>query len=277
MYLKNKYFDRNSGISLKLIIFFVVIFSMPAIPIDVFAEEFFITQTNESDNIIFDGKWSFEREWKQSSLKEIQVNQKETVYLRISHQDEFVYVFLDVLPDRKTERISDKAVVCFDTNNNKSKIADNYDYCFFAMMDKPTGLMIQGGSNIPTNNYFKNIKNHPDMIAIGGTSDENDRYSKIPHASYEFKIPIELIGRSDNYGFYAAAFDFNSNTVYSWPNIDSKNLNYIPSPSKWGDLISPDKSLPEIPLPIMILVILMIGVILATRKISFSSRFIQKI
>jgi len=247
------------------------------VPVSAFADEqFFITQSSQMDDIIFDGKWTFETEWKESSIKEIQSSDGIT-YLRVAHQDDFVFVFLDVLHDNRVERIVDKAIVCFDTKNNKSEIADVDDYCFIGVNGKQTGITLQGGSSIPTNNYFKNIKNHPEMIAFGGISDENDRYSKIPHASYEFKIPTEVIGRSDNYGLYVRVIDSDSSLVYSWPNIILEESKNIPSPTKWGDLISPDKSLPEIPLPIMIFAILMIGIIFVTKKSSFSSNFIQKI
>ena len=252
----------------KLIILFVCLTVI--YPISAFAEEpIFITQSSTADKIIFDGKWSFETEWKHSSLTQINTDE-EPVYLRISHQDEFVYVFLDVLPDKQMERVADKSIICFDIQNNKSEIPDNDDYCFVAALGKQTGMTLQGGSKIPTTGYFKNIKNHQDMIAIGGMSDEHDRYSEIPHASYEFKIPTELIGRSNNFGFYASVFDSNSKTVYSWPNINSEKPNIIPSPSKWGDVISPDKTLPEMPAPIIILLVLLISVIGITRKISFS-------
>ena len=269
MNLKKKYYNNIKNTCTVSIIILMII-----IPTNVFAEnQIFITQTNEADNIIFDGKWSFEREWKQSGLQEIKVNEG-TSYVRISHQGEFVYVFIDVLSDTKTEKMVDKSIVCFDSKNNKSEIADSDDYCFIAVMGKQIGMTIQGGSNIPTNNYFKNIKNHQDMIAIGGTSDENDRYTKQPHASYEFKIPIELIGRSDNYGFYASVYDHNLKSIYSWPTVDSK-IQEIPSPSSWGDLISPDKSIPEIPLPLMILSILFIAIIGITRKIKFTKFFLH--
>ena len=239
-------------------------------PISIFAEEpIFITKSSTMNKIIFDGKWSFETEWKQSSLKEINT-ENGIIYLRISHQDEFVFVFLDVLPDKQMDRIADKSIICFDTKNNKSEYPDTDDYCFVAAMGKQTGMTLQSGSKIPTNNYFKNIKNHQDMIAIGGMSDKHDRYTKTPHASYEFKIPTELIGRSDNYGFYTSVFDYNSEKVFSWPSIDSKKSHIIPSPSKWGDVISPDKTLPEMPLPLVILSVLLISVIGITRKMGFS-------
>ena len=76
-------------------------------------------------------------------------------------------------------------------------------------------------------------------------SDKEDKYSAISHASYEFKIPIELIGRSDNYGFYVNVFDANSNVAYSWPEEIKLESFSIPNPSLWGNLISPDKSLLE--------------------------------
>jgi len=238
-------------------------------PISAFAEEpILFPQSSTTDKIIFDGKWSFKTEWKESSVTEI-YTEGDSIYLRISHQDEFVFVFLDVLPDRQMERIADRAIICFDTENNKSEIPDIDDYCFVAAVGKQTGSTLQGDSKIPTNSYFKNIKNHQDMIAIGGFSDEHDRYSKIPHANYEFKIPTELIGRSDNYGFYASVFDYNAETSYSWPSIDAESPRTIPSPSKWGDIISPDKSIPEMPMPLLILSVLLILVIGITRKTSF--------
>jgi len=259
---------------MKSIFLILYIFLIITLSTNAFAEEqIFITVSSEAKNIIFDGKWSFEREWKQSSMQEI-YTENGIIYLRISHQDEFVYVFLDVLPDRQTERMVDRAIVCFDTSNNKSKIADSDDYCFVAVMGKQTGMTLQGGSNIPTNNYFKNIKNHQDMIAIGGTSDENDRYTKTPHASYEFKIPTELIGRSDNYGFYASVYDHDSKITYSWPSINSEIQNKIPSPSKWGDVISPDKSIPEMPFPLVILSVLLITIVVISRKTNFSKIFL---
>ncbi len=76
-------------------------------------------------------------------------------------------------------------------------------------MMKQTGMTLQEVSNIPTNNYFKNIKNYQDMIAIGGISDEDDRYTNV---------------------------------------------------------ISPDKTLPEMPLTIIVLIIMLISIIIVTKK-----------
>ena len=94
------------------------------------------------------------------------------------------------------------------------------------------------------NNSFVRILNDKNFIAVGTASDKYDRYSKNPHASYEFKIPLDVLARSDNYGFYVSIFDGNSQNYYSWP-YEIKKQNLISSPSQWGNLISPDKSLPE--------------------------------
>ena len=90
--------------------------------------------------------------------------------------------------------------------------------------------------------HFNIQKNHPDFIAIGGTSGENDRYVKIPHAAYEFKIPIEQIGFEDEYGFFMQVFD--GDDVMTYPNEHSgKYPQKIPSPKQWGLMISPDRSI----------------------------------
>ena len=98
-------------------------------------------------------------------------------------------------------------------------------------------------------------------------SDDNNRYSKVPHTSYEFKIPIDLIQRSDNYGFYLSVYDADSHVFFTWPYEASKeNLLKIPSPNTWGDIVSPDKSLPELNLPILVFTILIFTIILVQSK-----------
>ncbi len=96
-------------------------------------------------------------------------------------------------------------------------------------------------------------------------SDKEDRYSKIPHTSYEFKIPTELVGRSSNYGFYAGVYDADSGLIYSWPESIRLDTFEIPSPSKWGDLVSPDKSLPEFGLPLMVIFSAFVTIIIISK------------
>ncbi len=101
---------------------------------------------------------------------------------------------------------------------------------------------------------------------VGGVSDGHDRYNKVPHSSYEFKIPVELIGKNIEYGLYIAIYDFHENRVYSWPKgIILENNFKIPSPQKWGTMISLDKTLPEFEIPIMITILSLSSIVIISR------------
>lgn len=225
--------------------------------------EIFITISSSMDEIIFDGKWSFFPEWKSSSLEIIG---NDLVMIRAAHQDEFVYVFLDSLIDETYDKGSDKAMICFDTKNNKSVKPDMDDYCFVAVMGTSNGHVLQGGSNFATNGYLQKINTPYETIMIGGVSDINDRYSKIPHMSYEFKIPTHLIDRSNEYGFYVQVYDASANEFQTWPENIKQEFLKTPSPQTWGSLISIDNSLPEFPAPIILILILFSLIVLFTRK-----------
>ena len=117
---------------------------------------------------------------------------------------------------------------------------------------------------------FKKISNTEGFIGAGTKSDQNDKYSKIPHSSYEFKIPLNLFERSDVYGFYVLVFDASTNQYYSWPtNISPDGVFDIPSPNKWGELVSPDKSIPEFNFPLLVMIPSLFLVI-------YFTRFLQK-
>ena len=57
-----------------------------------------------------------------------------------------------------------------------------------------------------------------------------------------------------------------SRTAYSWPHGMENEYSFrIPSPSIWGELISPDKSLPEFNWPALLLIPVIIFVVFLTR------------
>jgi len=253
----------------KLIIFsllFTIIFSSE----DTFAsstEPILITISPDMEKIIFDGKWTFFTEWKESSLTKVSFDDKQII-LRTAHFENFIYVFVDSINDYTLDKGMDKATICFDGQNNKSKISDKNDYCFSSTLGYKQGIVFQGGSFSAVSGNFQKISNPDGFIAISSVSDENDRYTKIPHPSYEFKIPIDLIQRSNNYGFYLSVYDAGSDTFYNFPKETIReNLLKIPSPSLWGDIISPDKSLPELNLPIIVFTILIFTIILVQSKV----------
>ena len=244
------------------VLFVIIILTITPIT-NVFAEPIMITISPNMDQVTFDGIWTHATEWKKSSLNSITTDQG-IIYLRTAHQGNFVYVFLDVILDTHLDKEADKAVICFDTEDDKNEFADSNDYCFTAILGENVGSTLQGESSLVANN-FQNIPNVEGFIGIGAVSDENDRYSLTPHASYEFRIPTDLIGRSDNYGYYVGIYDDFTKTTYSWPSEIVLDGFEIPSPKLWGEIISPDKSLPEFDLPFLALVSSLVLILVITR------------
>ncbi len=213
-----------------------------------------ITFSGTRDHVQFDGKWTFEYEWKETSLNTYYYdNNNKMIILRSAHQGNFVYIFIDAVSDESLDK-EDKAIICFDAENDKNKISNSDDYCFLSILGNRTGVAYQGNPNNKENNYFSIIPNPAGYIGASAASDEHDRYSAVPHTGYEFRIPTDTIGRKNIYGFYFAVYDEYSNQYYSYPtDIDHNTL--ISSPNEWGEIYSPDKTLPEFYLPLLIVTI----------------------
>ena len=230
-----------------------------------FDEDVFpITKSIHMKEIVFDGKWSFTQEWKQSSAKLIQEGDSR-IHLRAAHFEDFLYVLVDFETDHTLDKNSDKATICFDTKNEKNIIPDENDYCFSVVLGRNLGTISQGGSEFVMKSNYKKIENVDGFIAIAKASDENDRYSKYPHSTFEFRIPINLIGRSDNYGFLMSVYESSSGKFYTWPENLREHVLFVPSPSIWGNLVSPDKSLPEFELPLLAILPAFVAIVLISR------------
>jgi hypothetical protein len=210
-----------------------------------------ITFSGTIENVVFDGKWSFEYEWKQSSLNTyLYEDGNKMIILRSAHHGNYVYILIDSVNDESLDNNLDSATICFDSVNNKSIALDSDDYCFTSMLGSSTGITLHGGDG----DSFKQIDNRSDFVAIGGISDQHDRYSSVPHVSYEFKIPIDLIGRSNVYGFYFLVYDDHTKKYYTYPT----NLVFdgnVSTPNNWGEIYSPDKSLPEFYMPFLVIIL----------------------
>jgi len=239
-------------------------------PLIVFAQSdrILITSSDTMEEIDFDGKWSFFTEWKRSSMDSFNDG---GIILRTAHQGDFIYVFIDNLSDAVIDKELDYAIICFDGKNDKTALPDDNDYCFMGILGNKNEATYNGYSSSELNGNFRKVSNDPETIIIGGESNENDRYSENIHSSYEFKIPTKLVGRESTYGFYFSTYDENRHKIFQWPqNINSDKPHYIPSPAIWGELVSPDKSLPEFPLSILVLIITMTVIVGVSRmKISF--------
>jgi len=217
--------------------------------------QIFTTLRGGVDSIIWDGKWSFLQEWKPASEDILRFNDGNELVVKTGHDRENLYVFLDFVTETQFKKFSDYGIVCIDVNKTMSSYPQKNDYCFLVTLGSHNPITLQGGGDLAMTNHFVKIKNDPNLIAIGGVSDEHDRYTSIPHISYEFKIPIDIMGRSDIYSFYAATYDAQTDKVYSWPqNVTNISSPFVPSPSNWGELVSPDKSLPEFQYPIFTLI-----------------------
>lgn len=226
------------------------------------SESILVSKSIDMKDVLFDGKWTHSFEWKRSSLDIIDFKDVKKFYLRSAHYEDFIYFHINFIVDGTPDKGIDHAIICIDSKNEKNKISDNNDYCFIVVLDEREPVTLQGGTMNKLNGNFKKILNHEEFIGIGSMSDKNDRYSKTPHASYEFRIPTDIVGRNDNYGFYVSVFDGNKNENFSWPEEAMEDTELkIPSPSKWGNLVSPDKSLPEFDaillLPITIVLVLL--------------------
>lgn len=239
---------------MKLVLFLILISLGSFYTFEAFAEPIKITQSFFSDDLIFDGKWTHEYEWKPTSWNHIS-DSTSTLNIRTAHQEEFIYVLLDyVVLDNKKHQ-NDYAIFCIDGDNAKLEGITGDEFCFklFMNSNEPETYLLETKNNSVIK---KIIENHDDLIAISDLSDENDRYSKIPHPTYEFRIPIELFGRSNNYGVFISIYDAENNKTLIWPS-DIKNSEEISSPKIWGDMFSPDNSLPEFPFPLFIIIIIL--------------------
>jgi hypothetical protein len=254
MIIRKKYF---------LVILVVVLFGCDSVHAQ---EPILITQSPDMNEVVFDGKWSFYTEWKRSSLDTLYYPDNTLIYLRTAHEDNFIYVFVDDVSETKFNKHGDFTIICF-AKDDKTSVATENDYCFGNTLDGKNPFVLQGGSPVGLSGNFKKIQNPDEFIGISSISDKNDRYAKIPHPSYEFRIPIDLIGRSSAYAFYLEVYHSNSKRIYSWPQETiSESPLKIPTPSDWGEIISPDKSLPEFPFPLFSLLSAIILVLYITRK-----------
>ena len=252
------------NVGIVLVLFFVLGFFIQ----QSYADEIWTTLRIYSDDVIFDGKWSFLSEWKDTSEDKIIFDDGKKLAIRTGHDYENLYVMINFISDTTFDKNADYGIVCIDGLNDQTEKPNLDDYCFSVSLGTSKLHSLQGGSDFASNAYWKKIENNPAVIAVGGMSDKNDRYTKISHATYEFKIPIEIFGRSDVYGFYVGAFDAHESKIYGWPDTETHfRYPHVPEPENWGNLVSPDKSIPEFEdLGLIIFSILSITIVFSVLK-----------
>jgi len=229
-----------------------------------FSEPIPITISPLMEEVLFDGKWSFPIEWKQTSLTMVQTDFG-PIYIRSAHWENDIYVLVDVLTDF-TPTNGDFAVLCINPEPDKNSTNFSKSFCFKTFLNSESFSVLKWDNDTKS---FVDTHYHDNLIAMGKTSDENDRYDKRPHPTYEFKIPLDPIGRYDKYGFFVGVYDSDDFSTYTWPIEVQVDLSEgLPSPQEWGTIFSPDKSLPEYDLPMLILIMSIVMVIFVSSKIS---------
>jgi len=241
----------------------ILIFNSPI----AFAEEIFITYTDVDSEIVLDGLWTHSHEWKKSSETKIQEDALNQFVIRSAHNYEKIFVLVDVVVDESKNISEDKSIICFESKTQQNNLS-NLTYCFEILFDGTVTTLMKNPES--TNSQFVKIENHDDTKAISGMSNQYDRYSKTPHISYEFQIPIDVIGRSDVYAFYVEVYDAETNLQILWPQNSEEFLVSIENSETWGEMISPDKSIPEFSSPLIIFVILVSTMVLMQFKTKFS-------
>lgn len=254
---------------IRLVVLFAV--AMVSFHLAAAQPQIFTTLRGDANATVWDGKWTFMQEWKRTSEDIVRYSDGNELAVKTGHDRQNLYVFLDFFTEHQFTKYADYGLVCIVTNETTSPGPDENYHCFLVSLGSHHPVTLQSGGDLAMTNHLTRIKNDNDLIGVGGISDSHDRYSYVPHPSYEFKIPIGVIGRSDHYRFYAAAYDARDGSSYSWPqNITKDSFPSVPPISRWGDLISPDKTLPEFPYPVITLLVAVLVITLLSRKTDFS-------
>ena len=207
---------------------------------EAFAEEsILVLESNASHDL--DGKWTFVSEWKESAYTGLGYNNGGKLILRTSHDRNYINILVNHLGDTFPNKGEDRATICL---NSKNKNPEKDNYCFIVTLGRNNPIVLQESSSHTIKSNFKRIF----KTEFEGMSDVTvtDRYSVVPHVTYEFKIPVDLVGRSNEYQFYVAVYESQNNYILTWPKYTTLKNNFdIPDTSNWGTMISPDSSLPE--------------------------------
>jgi len=229
---------------------------------DAYGEEIWITFSEQTNEIILDGIWTDRTEWKTSSEDVIIIDDDNRFAIRSAHDRNNIFLLIDFITDQKISN-SDKMILCIGPANLDSEI-NVKEYCFTLKFNSNNLNIIELQKNEQKINYVE-VKNELDVEAKSGVSNLHNRYSKIPHTSYELKIPVDKIGRDNVYNFYLKLYDADTNRYFTWPNNMEKDNSDIPLIEKWGKLVSPDKTIPEFGIPMTILMITITSIIISTK------------
>jgi hypothetical protein len=219
-----------------------------------------------------DGVWTTSDEWSIASKTYQNYTDDTQLVIRGMHDESFMYLLLEMPRDYV---VDGRAGICFDSLNDGGPYMNPDDVCFVLGQrleefhgDGRTTLMQETGVYV-------------DVDAKRGLSGSNSPYrSTQDHVSYEFKIPVDYIGGANRtlFGFYVV-YETRGETTnythyYSWPDYEISSSLRVAAPRGWGlasiSSTTDVAEVPEFPVPIMILITSLIGiVVVASRRMRF--------
>ncbi len=140
-------------------------------------------------------------------------------FLRVKHNDSFLFVAFDVTGDTSKSDM-DASVIAFDTGHDGTATVGQEDQ-FFQGGIFPAGqahLIFDGVGWTPHDApYDESLPNHAGLASASsfGSSD----LSPENHTQFEFRVPLALlgVGPGDVLGFIVAVIDYDTGRVSYWP------------------------------------------------------------
>jgi hypothetical protein len=211
----------------------------------VVAQQDYTIICNETDTVIvFDGKWTTDEEWKDSTSISMRFNptaqdaglvNNGTVHCLIKHDGENLYALIDSVSSTNplgnlTAGGWDFYGACIDYNNEKLEYPLKDDlFVSITWMLKNGSYFIINGLDNPTQTGWNYANARKEPVYLKHTISSSP-FSRNPHVVCEFVIPLEDM--SDEIGFGVIAINFPKKTINTWPEnfVDS-------SPKTWGTVI----------------------------------------
>jgi hypothetical protein len=194
-----------------------------------FENVFILVSGQDQPNISIDGRQTDISEWSGANRQTVESQDGAPFMLLAVHDSDYLYLRLEL--GDQSEHSTDQAYICFDTDHDGGSF-DEGDYCFYIGMTEKQLKAIQGIGEDSAERWRE--ANPEGAAASSGISEST--YISTPHAFYEFRIPLELVGDSDEFGFYALVIDGNTDKRYDIPSTGRSSM-IVPDPYRWGLMV----------------------------------------
>lgn len=189
--------------------------------------------------VTIDGKWTTVNEWNDSQEIPMEYNiynkykNNGTSYLRVKHDDNYLYILIDVPSHVYPTRLLSNVYVDPEDNGGWQPQPDDYCYSYFAYAGgeyEIKYIVVDGRWEFY---HYRGITNTDIRNNISASKNSiNNPYSKISHAIYEYRIPLP---DRKNIRIYVNLLDQDHNFYATWP---GKVWN--DTPELWGKIIIKD-------------------------------------